>query len=56
LQRREEKGCMEQVGNWVFIAFFCTARGWRCLWKKKCLFGQLSPFGTSCSPSFIIIT
>jgi hypothetical protein len=57
----ETSGPMGQVGNWVFIVFFFfIARGHRCLLganrqfpgKEKCLLGQLSPFGTSCSLSF----
>jgi hypothetical protein len=27
----ETSGPMGQVGNWVFIAFFCIAQGQRCL-------------------------
>jgi hypothetical protein len=27
----ETSGPVGQVGNWVFIAFFCIAQGWQCL-------------------------
>jgi hypothetical protein len=51
-----------QVGNWVFIAFFVyfprVEMSLRCKQifpGKKCLLGQLSPFGTFCSPSVSIM-
>jgi hypothetical protein len=64
---RQEKGCMDletvgpmgQVENWVFIDYLNCPRAEKSLrckqrfpGKKKCLLGKLSPFGTSCSPSF----
>jgi hypothetical protein len=39
-----------------FYSLFCIAWWQRCKWEfpreEKCLLGHLSPFGTSCSPSF----
>jgi hypothetical protein len=60
MQRDQEtSGPMGQVGDWVFIAFLYCLRvemSLRCKQKfsgkEKCLLDQLSPFGTSCSPSF----
>jgi hypothetical protein len=55
----ESGGPVGHVGNWVFIAFLYCLRAEMSLrykqkfpGKEKCLLGQLSPFGTSCSPSF----
>jgi hypothetical protein len=55
----ETGGPLGQVGDWVFIAFFVycprVEMSLRCRQfpgKEKCLLGQLSPFGTSFSPSF----
>jgi hypothetical protein len=55
----ETGGPMGEVGDWVFIAFLYCQReemSLRCKQKfpgkEKCLLGQLSPFGTSCSLFF----
>jgi hypothetical protein len=50
-------GPIGQVGNWAFIDFFIVQEmSLRCRQKfpgkEKCLLGQLSHFGSSCSPPF----
>jgi hypothetical protein len=58
----ETDGPMGQVGDWVIVAFLYCLRvemSLRCKQKfprkKKGLLDQLSPLGTSYSPSFITI-
>jgi hypothetical protein len=55
----ETSGPLGQVGNWVFIVFLHCLRAemsLRCKQKfpgeERCVLDHLSPFGTSCSPSF----
>jgi hypothetical protein len=55
----ENSGSIDQVGNWVFIAFFyclsaeMSLRGKQTFPEKsKCLLGKLSHFETSCSLPF----
>jgi hypothetical protein len=49
-------GPLGQVGNWIFIAFLHCLRAEMSLGANRSFLGRrgdhLSPFGTSCSPSF----
>jgi hypothetical protein len=52
----ETSGPVGQVGNWIFMAFFCITQGRRCLSglleRSVSLANYLLPFGTSWSQSF----
>jgi hypothetical protein len=55
----ETSESMGRGGEWCFIAFLhclMVEMPFRCKWafprEENCLLDHLSPFGTSCSPSF----